>query len=80
MARRRREEQPIGVGMTARQMKRKKPINHDIMREIEPLTKNQEILFESYNKNQNLVAYLLEMFFLLLREVLVVAYLEIRFR
>ena len=43
--------------MTARQMKRKKPINQDIMRVIEPLTKNQEILFESYNKNQNLVAY-----------------------
>ena len=43
--------------MTARQMKRKKPINHDIMREIEPLTKNQEILFESYDKNQNIVAY-----------------------
>jgi predicted ribonuclease YlaK len=57
MSRRRRDEQPIGVGMTARQMKRKKPINQDIMRTIEPLTKNQEILFESYNKNQNLVAY-----------------------
>jgi hypothetical protein len=50
MSRRRRDEQPIGVGMTARQMKRKKPINQDIMRTIEPLTKNQEILFESYNK------------------------------
>ena len=43
--------------MTAKQMKRKKPINSDIIRKIEPLTKNQEILFESYNKNQNLVAY-----------------------
>jgi predicted ribonuclease YlaK len=57
MSRRRRDEQPIGVGMTARQMKRKKPINQDIMRTIEPLTKNQEILFDAYNKNQNLVAY-----------------------
>jgi predicted ribonuclease YlaK len=57
MSRRKKDEQQIGVGMTARQMKRKKPINQDIMREIEPLTKNQEILFESYNKNQNLVAY-----------------------
>jgi hypothetical protein len=46
MSRRRRDEQPIGVGMTARQMKRKKPINQDIMRVIEPLTKNQEILFD----------------------------------
>jgi len=57
MSRRRREEQPIGVGLTARQMKRKKPINQDIMRVIEPLTKNQEILFDSYKENQNLVAY-----------------------
>ena len=57
MSRRRRDEQPIGVGMTARQMKRKKPINQDIMRVIEPLTKNQEILFDSYKQNQNLVAY-----------------------
>jgi phosphate starvation-inducible protein PhoH len=57
MSRRKKDEQQIGIGMTARQMKRKKPINQDIMREIEPLTKNQEILFESYNKNQNLVAY-----------------------
>ena len=57
MSRRRRDEQPIGVGLTARQMKRKKPINQDIMRVIEPLTKNQEILFDAYKKNQNLVAY-----------------------
>jgi predicted ribonuclease YlaK len=57
MSRRKKDEQQIGVGMAARQMKRKKPINQDIMREIEPLTKNQEILFESYNNNQNLVAY-----------------------
>jgi predicted ribonuclease YlaK len=57
MSRRRRDEQPIGVGLTARQMKRKKPINQDIMRVIEPLTKNQKILFDAYKENQNLVAY-----------------------
>jgi hypothetical protein len=50
MSRRRRDEQPIGVGLTARQMKRKKPINQDIMRVIEPLTKNQEILFDLIRK------------------------------
>ena len=48
---------PVPFGMSNKQMKRKKPISSDIMRTIEPLTKNQEILFESYNKNQNLVAY-----------------------
>jgi phosphate starvation-inducible protein PhoH len=58
MARRnRREDQPIGVGMTAKQMKRKKPIDLSLMREIEPLTENQKRLYESYDKNQNIVAY-----------------------
>jgi len=58
MARKRRTtDQPIGVGMTAKQMKRKKPINLDVMRDIEPLTDNQKALFESYEKNQNIVAY-----------------------
>ncbi len=57
MARRRREDQPIGVGMTAKQMKRKKPINIDLMREIEPLTDNQKLLYQAYEKNQNIVAY-----------------------
>jgi phosphate starvation-inducible protein PhoH len=58
MARRnRKEDQPIGVGMTARQMKRKKPISSDLMREIEPLTENQKKLFDAYKKNQNLIAY-----------------------
>ena len=33
---------PIGVGLTAKQMKRKKPINIDLMRDVETLTPNQE--------------------------------------
>tara|TARA_B000000532_G_scaffold218955_1_gene192581 strand:- start:71 stop:829 length:759 start_codon:yes stop_codon:yes gene_type:complete len=59
MARKRRtkEDQPIGVGMTAKQMRRKKPINADLMRDIEPLTDNQENLFRCYKNNQNIVAY-----------------------
>ena len=48
---------PVPFGISNKQMKRKKPISSDIMRTIEPLTKNQEILFDAYNKNQNLVAY-----------------------
>ena len=48
MARRKRvDDQPIGVGMTAKQMKRKKPIGLDLMREIEPLTENQKLLLHS---------------------------------
>ena len=48
---------PVPFGMSNKQMKRKKPISSDIMRTIEPLTKNQELLFDAYNKDQNLVAY-----------------------
>ena len=57
MPRKKKSEQPIGVGLTAKQMKRKKPINTDMMRDIEPLTDNQKTLFQSYENNQNIVAY-----------------------
>ena len=57
MPRKKKADQPIGVGLTAKQMKRKKPINADMMRDIEPLTDNQKLLFEAYAKEQNLVAY-----------------------
>ena len=57
MPRKKKSDQPIGVGMTAKQMKRKKPINADMMRDIEPLTDNQKLLFKSYKDGKNLVAY-----------------------
>ncbi len=57
MPRKKKTDQPIGVGMTAKQMKRKKPINADMMREITPLTANQKTLFDSYAEDKNLVAY-----------------------
>ena len=57
MPRKKKSDQPIGVGLTSKQMKRKKPINTDMMRDIEPLTDNQRLLFEAYAKDQNLVAY-----------------------
>ncbi len=38
---------PIGVGLTAKQMKRKKPINSELMRDIEPLTENQKLLYKA---------------------------------
>ena len=57
MPRKKKTDQPIGVGLTAKQMKRKKPINTDMLRDIEPLTDNQKALFEAYAKDQNLVAY-----------------------
>ena len=54
---RKAEQQPIGVGLTAKQMKRKKPINADMLRDIEPLTENQQKLFHSYSEGKNLIAY-----------------------
>ena len=57
MPRKKKTADPIGVGMTAKQMKRKKPINTDMLRDIEPLTQNQQILFNAYAENKNLVAY-----------------------
>ena len=57
MPRKKKTEQPIGVGMTAKQMKRKKPINNDFLRDIEPLTPNQQVLFNSYETGKNIVAY-----------------------
>ena len=38
-------------------MRRKKPINADFLRDIEPLTENQEELYRCYKNDQNLVAY-----------------------
>ena len=57
MPRKKKTEQPIGVGLTSKQMKRKKPLNTDLMRDIEHLTDNQQILFNAYAENKNLVAY-----------------------
>ena len=58
MARRnRRAEQPIGVGLTTRQMKRKKPLSSDYLVDIDPLTDNQRKLFNSYAEGKHLVAY-----------------------
>ena len=45
MARRKRSssaEQPIGVGLTAKQMKRKKPLSQEYLVDIEPLSDNQK--------------------------------------
>ena len=50
-------EHPIGVGLTARQMKRKKPVNNDYFVDIEPITDNQKILFDSYSEGKNIIAY-----------------------
>jgi len=59
MARRKRanSEQPIGVGLTTKQMKRKKPLSADYLVKIEPLNDNQKRLYDSYKKGKHLIAY-----------------------
>jgi len=57
MARRRKVDQPIGVGLTTRQAKRKKPLNGEYLIDIDPLTENQKKLFDSYAEQKHLVAY-----------------------
>ena len=60
MARKKRAtatEQPIGVGLTAKQMKRKKPLNTDYLVDINPITDNQKRLFDSYGAGKHIIAY-----------------------
>ena len=57
MARSRKKLTPDINGMSAKQMKRKKPINNDMLVNIEPLTPAQEKVFEFWNNNQNLFMY-----------------------
>ena len=55
--RKRKNDSPIGIGMTAKQMRRKKPINTDFLVDIDPLTENQKRLFDSYEAGKHLIAY-----------------------
>lgn len=57
MPRKKKTEQPIGVGLTAKQMRRKKPLNTDLMVEIDPLTTNQDIFFTQYGEGRHIFAY-----------------------
>ncbi len=59
MARRKKTviDQPIGVGLTTKSMKRKKPLSANHLVDITPLTDNQKRLFDSYSDNKHLVAY-----------------------
>ena len=50
-------DNPIGIGLTTKQMKRKKPIGNTYLLDIEPITENQKRLFDSYSDNKHIVAY-----------------------
>jgi predicted ribonuclease YlaK len=59
MARRKRttQDNSIGVGMTAKQMKRRKPINSELLLDIDPITENQKLLFKYYQEGKNIFAH-----------------------
>ena len=57
MPRKKKAEQPIGVGLTTKQRRRKKPLSTGYLLGVEPITDNQKVLFDSYTAGKNLVAY-----------------------
>ena len=57
MPRKKKTDNPIGVGITAKQMRRKKPLNTDLMVDIDPLTTNQDIFFTQYGEGKHIFAY-----------------------
>ena len=57
MPRKKKAEQPIGVGLTTKQRRRKKPLGTGYLLGVEPITDNQKVLFDSYTAGKNLVAY-----------------------
>jgi len=56
-ARRKKIMSSVGAGMTAKQMRRKKPINSESMVPIEAITDNQKVVFDAYNEGKNLFLY-----------------------
>tara|TARA_B100000902_G_scaffold165727_1_gene160666 strand:+ start:8991 stop:9746 length:756 start_codon:yes stop_codon:yes gene_type:complete len=56
-ARRKKIMSSVGAGMTAKQMRRKKPINSEAMVPIEAITDNQKVVFDAYNEGKNLFLY-----------------------
>ena len=58
MARRKRtNDQQTDVGLTNRQVKKKKALGNEYLLDIEPLTDNQRKLFDAYAEGKHLVAY-----------------------
>ena len=53
----RKRKTPVSSSMSAKQMRRKKPINLDHLKTIEPLTPNQERVFTSYAEGKNLILH-----------------------
>ena len=57
MPRKKKAEQPIGVGLTTKQRRRKKPLGAGYLLGVDPITDNQKVLFDAYAGGKNLIAY-----------------------
>ena len=50
MPRKRKPAAAVGIGLSAKQMRRKKPISSDYLVDIVPITENQEKFFGYYKE------------------------------
>jgi len=57
MPRKKKMSTSVGAGLTAKQMRRKKPYNSDMMVDVQPITTNQKHAFTSYQEGKNLFLY-----------------------
>ena len=57
MTRKKKMSTSVGAGMTAKQLRRKKPYNTDMMVPVEPISENQTKAFEQYKEGKNLFLY-----------------------
>ena len=57
MPRKRRQNTPDLVGMTPKQMKRRKPINNSTFVSVEPITDNQKKMVADYDSGKHLFTY-----------------------
>lgn len=58
---RKKKEQPIGIGLSTRQMRRKRRqhplVGYDYLIDIQPQTENQKLFFDLYRKEKCLIAH-----------------------
>ena len=57
MPRKRKPAAAVGIGLSAKQMRRKKPISSDYLVDMVPITENQEKFFGYYKEGKHIFSY-----------------------
>ena len=57
MPRKRKAAAAVGIGLSAKQMRRKKPISSDYLVDIVPITDNQKKFFAYYGEGKHIFTY-----------------------